>query len=84
MCSVRAEREVQLLLKEKGELKLRLTDLRRAQAFLQDIKELNRKYLDYRHEHPKEKETVHTHGHTDDVNTDFEIVLSCLSCNTQL
>ncbi|XP_030251379.1 centromere protein U [Sparus aurata] len=54
---MRAEREVQLLLKEKGELKLRLTDLRRAQAFLQDIKELNRKYLDYRHEHPKEKET---------------------------
>ncbi|KAM8732512.1 uncharacterized protein cenpu [Acanthopagrus schlegelii] len=54
---MRAEREVQLLLKEKGELKLRLTDLRRAQAFLQDVKELNRKYLDYRHEHPKEKET---------------------------
>ncbi|XP_073343529.1 uncharacterized protein cenpu isoform X2 [Pagrus major] len=54
---MRAEREVQLLLKEKDELKLRSSDLRRGQAFLHDIRGLNRQYLDYRHKHPKEKET---------------------------
>ncbi|GLD74430.1 centromere protein U [Lates japonicus] len=53
----RAERQVWLLQKEKAELKLRLTDLRRSHAFLRDIRELNQQYLDYRHTHPKEKET---------------------------
>ncbi|KAA8589150.1 hypothetical protein FQN60_010495, partial [Etheostoma spectabile] len=52
----RAERQVWQLQKEKGELKARLADLRRGQAFLHDIRELNRQYLDYRHKHPKEKE----------------------------
>ncbi|XP_032384272.1 centromere protein U [Etheostoma spectabile] len=53
---MRAERQVWQLQKEKGELKARLADLRRGQAFLHDIRELNRQYLDYRHKHPKEKE----------------------------
>nr|XP_020451157.1 centromere protein U isoform X4 [Monopterus albus] len=53
---MRAERQVQLLQKEKTELELRLSDLRRGHAFLRDIRELNRKYLDYRDRHPKEKE----------------------------
>ncbi|TDH07902.1 hypothetical protein EPR50_G00111270 [Perca flavescens] len=53
---MRAERQVWLLQKEKVELKARLADLRRGQAFLHDIRELNRQYLDYRHNHPKEKE----------------------------
>ncbi|XP_070769885.1 centromere protein U [Enoplosus armatus] len=54
---MRAERQVWLLQKEKAELKVRLADLRRGQAFLHDIRELNGKYLDYQHKHPKEKET---------------------------
>ncbi|XP_034738962.1 centromere protein U [Etheostoma cragini] len=53
---MRAERQVWQLQKEKGELKARLADLRRGQAFLHDIRELNRQYLDHRHKHPKEKE----------------------------
>lgn len=53
---MRAERQVWLLQKEKAELKTRLADLRRGQAFLNDIRELNRQYLDYRHKHPKAKE----------------------------
>ncbi|XP_035525417.1 centromere protein U, partial [Morone saxatilis] len=54
---MRAERQVWLLQKEKAELKLRLGDLRRGQAFLHDIKELNKQYLGFRHKHPREKET---------------------------
>ncbi|XP_071060605.1 centromere protein U [Pseudochaenichthys georgianus] len=53
---MRGERQVCLLQKEKSELKARLADLRRGQAFLHDIRELNTQYLDYRHKHPKEKE----------------------------
>ncbi|KAK5865229.1 hypothetical protein PBY51_016408 [Eleginops maclovinus] len=53
---MRGERQVCLLQKEKSELKTRLADLRRGQAFLHDIRELNRQYLDYRHKHPKEQE----------------------------
>ncbi|XP_008301735.1 centromere protein U [Stegastes partitus] len=54
---MRAERQLWLLQKEKAELKLRLADLRRGQAFLHDIGELNRQYLDHRRKHPNEKET---------------------------
>ncbi|KAK2849536.1 hypothetical protein Q5P01_009370 [Channa striata] len=57
---MRAERQVWLMQKEKAELKLRLADLRRGHAFLRDIRELNRKYLDYREKHPKEKEMYGT------------------------
>ncbi|XP_019725369.1 centromere protein U isoform X2 [Hippocampus comes] len=53
---IRAERQVSLLQKEKAELKLRLEDLRRSQAFLKDIRQLTKVYLDYRTAHPKEKE----------------------------
>ncbi|XP_054453904.1 centromere protein U [Anoplopoma fimbria] len=53
---MRAERQAWLLQKEKAELKVRLADLRRGQAFLHDIRVLNRQYLDYRHKHRKEKE----------------------------
>ncbi|XP_033976940.1 centromere protein U [Trematomus bernacchii] len=53
---MRGERQVCLLQKEKSELKARLADLRRGQAFLHDIRELNTQYLDYRRKHPKEKE----------------------------
>ncbi|KAK5897491.1 hypothetical protein CesoFtcFv8_010549 [Champsocephalus esox] len=53
---MRGERQVCLLQKEKSELKARLADLRRGQAFLHDIRELNTQYLHYRHKHPKEKE----------------------------
>ncbi|KAI4819054.1 hypothetical protein KUCAC02_004335 [Chaenocephalus aceratus] len=53
---LKGERQVCLLQKEKSELKARLADLRRGQAFLHDIRELNTQYLDYRHKHPKEKE----------------------------
>ncbi|XP_060905126.1 centromere protein U [Labrus mixtus] len=42
---MKAERKVFLLKKEKAELKLRLSDLRQGQAFLQDVRELNRQYL---------------------------------------
>ncbi|XP_056267087.1 centromere protein U-like isoform X2 [Pseudoliparis swirei] len=55
---MRAERETWLMQKDKAELKVRLADLRRGQAFLQDFRELSRRYLDYRHKHPKEKETM--------------------------
>ncbi|XP_044220117.1 centromere protein U isoform X1 [Thunnus albacares] len=54
---MRAERQAWLLQKEKAELELRLSDLRRSHSFLRDIRELNRQYLDYRHTHPREKET---------------------------
>ncbi|KAM7417102.1 hypothetical protein PAMA_016963 [Pampus argenteus] len=54
---MRSERQAWLLQKEKQQLELRLTDLRRSHSFLCDIRELNRKYLDHRHTHPKEKET---------------------------
>ncbi|XP_039975973.1 centromere protein U [Xiphias gladius] len=54
---MRAERQVWLLQKEKAELQLRLTDLRRSHAFLRDFRELGQQYLDYRHKHPKERET---------------------------
>ncbi|XP_042349579.1 centromere protein U [Plectropomus leopardus] len=54
---MRAERQVWSLQKDKAELKTRLNDLRRGQAFLNDIRKLNRQYLDHRHKHPKEKET---------------------------
>ncbi|XP_070819135.1 centromere protein U [Chaetodon trifascialis] len=53
----RAERKAWLLQKEKAELKVRLADLRRGRAFLHDISELNRQYLQFRHKHPKEQET---------------------------
>ncbi|KAK9517578.1 hypothetical protein VZT92_022937 [Zoarces viviparus] len=54
---MRAERQTWLLEKEKAELEVRLADLRRGRAFLHDIRELNRQYLDHRHKRPKEKET---------------------------
>ncbi|KAG7223620.1 hypothetical protein INR49_028514 [Caranx melampygus] len=54
---MRAERQVWLLQKEKAELKLRLSDLRRSSAFLHDLRELNQQYLEHRHTHRKEKET---------------------------
>ncbi|XP_077434269.1 uncharacterized protein cenpu isoform X2 [Vanacampus margaritifer] len=54
---IRAERQLGLLQKEKADLKLRLEDLRRSQAFLKDVRELNKVYLDYRSAHPAEKET---------------------------
>ncbi|XP_031732306.1 centromere protein U [Anarrhichthys ocellatus] len=53
---MRAERQAWLLEKEKAELEVRLADLRRGRAFLHDIGELNRQYLDYRRKRPKEKE----------------------------
>ncbi|XP_062281285.1 centromere protein U [Scomber scombrus] len=53
---MRAKKQVSLLKKEKAELELRLSDLRRSQSFLCDIRELNRQYLNYRQAHPKEKE----------------------------
>ncbi|XP_034036860.1 centromere protein U [Thalassophryne amazonica] len=52
-----AEKQVSLLEKEAAMLKLRLADLRRGSTFLRDIRELTRQYLEYRHVHPKEKET---------------------------
>ncbi|KAM7388990.1 hypothetical protein PAMP_022991 [Pampus punctatissimus] len=54
---MRSERQEWLLQKEKQQLELRLADLRRSHSFLCDIRELNRRYLDHRHTHPKEKET---------------------------
>ncbi|XP_077387409.1 uncharacterized protein cenpu isoform X2 [Festucalex cinctus] len=54
---IRAERQLGLLQKMIAELKLRLEDLRRSQAFLKDVRELNKVYLDYRTAHPKEEET---------------------------
>ncbi|XP_068571457.1 centromere protein U [Cebidichthys violaceus] len=57
---MRAERQAWLLEKEKAELEVRLADLRQGHAFLHDIRELNRQYLDYRHTHPKEKEMYGT------------------------
>ncbi|CAJ1057956.1 centromere protein U [Xyrichtys novacula] len=54
---MRAERQKSLLEKEKCELELRLADLRKGQAFLHDLRELNKLYLDFRREHPKAKET---------------------------
>uniref|UniRef100_A0A8C2ZR23 Centromere protein U n=2 Tax=Cyclopterus lumpus TaxID=8103 RepID=A0A8C2ZR23_CYCLU len=53
---MRAERQTWLMQKEKAELEVQLADLRRGRAFLQDFKELSRRYLDYRHKRPKEKE----------------------------
>ncbi|XP_023144731.2 centromere protein U [Amphiprion ocellaris] len=54
---MRAERQLFLLQKEKAELELRLADLRRGHAFLHDIGQLNRQYLDHRRKHPKRIET---------------------------
>ncbi|KAM9833386.1 uncharacterized protein ACBT44_005817 isoform 2-T2 [Syngnathus typhle] len=57
---IRADRLVDLLQKDKNDLKLRLEDLRRSQAFLKDIRGLTKVYLEYRTAHPKEKETYGT------------------------
>ncbi|XP_075904173.1 uncharacterized protein cenpu [Nelusetta ayraudi] len=54
---MRAKRKQQHLHKERAALKLRLADLRRGHAFLQDIRGLQGQYLDFRRGHPKEKET---------------------------
>ncbi|XP_041846319.1 centromere protein U isoform X2 [Melanotaenia boesemani] len=54
---MRAERQVWLLQKEKAELQQRIADLRQGRAFLHDIRELNRQYLDHRCSNPIEKET---------------------------
>ncbi|KAM3612857.1 uncharacterized protein V6R79_015643 [Siganus canaliculatus] len=54
---MRVEREVWLLEKEKAKLKLRLADLRQSQAFLHEVRELNKQYRDFRRKHPTEKET---------------------------
>ncbi|XP_029918267.1 centromere protein U isoform X2 [Myripristis murdjan] len=53
---IRAEQQVRSLQKVEVGLEQRLTDLRRSQAFLRDIRDLNRQYLKHRHTHPKEKE----------------------------
>ncbi|KAM4595916.1 centromere protein U-like [Polymixia lowei] len=53
---IRAEQQVYSLQKEEAKLELRLADLRRGQAFLWDIKELNKQYLEHRQTHPKEME----------------------------
>lgn len=58
-----------MLEKEKAELQQRLADLRQSQAFLHDIRELNRQYLDYRQKHPNEKETVEMHNNIKYPNT---------------
>ncbi|KAM4555081.1 uncharacterized protein cenpu isoform 2-T4 [Odontesthes bonariensis] len=52
-----AERQAWLLQKEKAELQNRLSDLRRGQAFLRDIRGLSSQYLDHRRKNPTEKET---------------------------
>ncbi|XP_072251405.1 uncharacterized protein cenpu [Leuresthes tenuis] len=52
-----AERQGWLLQKEKVELQNRLSDLRRGQAFLRDIRGLSSQYLDHRRKNPTEKET---------------------------
>lgn len=54
----RAEKQTFLLQKEKSQLEVRLSDVRKAQTFLQDVTELNRQYRDYRHNNAEEKETV--------------------------
>ncbi|XP_004073593.1 centromere protein U [Oryzias latipes] len=54
---MRAQRQVGLLEKEKAELQQRLEDLRRGQAFLRDMRELTGRYLEYRRQHPSERET---------------------------
>ncbi|XP_061541672.1 centromere protein U [Phycodurus eques] len=54
---ISAERQLGLLHNEKADLELRLRDLRRSRAFLRDIRDLNKVYLDYRRAHPKERET---------------------------
>ncbi|XP_068181837.1 centromere protein U isoform X2 [Antennarius striatus] len=54
---MRAQRRAGSLQREKDELELRSADLRRGQAFLHDIRELNRRYLDVRRKHPREQET---------------------------
>ncbi|XP_059202558.1 centromere protein U [Centropristis striata] len=54
---MRAERQLSLLQKEKTELEVRLSDLRRGRAFLQDIRELHRQYLEHRHTQPRGEET---------------------------
>ncbi|XP_074530346.1 uncharacterized protein cenpu [Halichoeres trimaculatus] len=53
---MRADRQVMSLRKENSELKHRLSDLRRGQTLLHDLRELNRLYLDYRKKQPKKKE----------------------------
>ncbi|XP_030001758.1 centromere protein U isoform X2 [Sphaeramia orbicularis] len=57
---IRAKRQLGLLQKEKAELEHRLADLTKSQTFLQDIRKLNKEYLNYRLKHPKEKETYGT------------------------
>ncbi|XP_041638350.1 centromere protein U isoform X2 [Cheilinus undulatus] len=57
---MRAERQLFLHQKETDELQLRLADLRQGQAFLCDLRDLNQRYLDYRHKHPRKKETYGT------------------------
>lgn len=59
-CLFREKRNAWQLHKEKAALKLRLADLQRGQAFLHDIRGIYAQYLDFRHKHPKEEETVHT------------------------
>lgn len=85
MCfwSFRAERQEWLLQKEKVELQHRLTNLRQGQAFLCDVIELNRLYLDYQHKHPTEKEMVLTHNPTLNINvTDSREYLNARRSNS--
>lgn len=66
-CLFREKRKAWQLHKKKAALKLRLADLQRGQAFLRDIRGLYAQYLDFRHKHPKEEETVRTLGTQTDV-----------------
>ncbi|XP_056899939.1 centromere protein U [Takifugu flavidus] len=53
---MRAERQTFLLQKQKTQLELRLWDLRKGRAFLHHLTQLNRQYLDWRHQNSEENE----------------------------
>lgn len=54
---IKAERKLCLLQKDQSQLKEKLEDLSQGRTFLQNIRELNQRYLQHRQKHPKEKET---------------------------
>ncbi|XP_056148300.1 centromere protein U [Lampris incognitus] len=53
---IRAEQQLLSQQKEEAKLELRLADLRRGQAFLRNITELNKQYLAHQRTHPKQTE----------------------------
>ncbi|XP_072296081.1 uncharacterized protein cenpu isoform X2 [Eucyclogobius newberryi] len=54
---IKSERRLWLQQKDKSELEQKLKDLSQSKTFLQNLRELNKRYLQHRRKNPEEKET---------------------------